>query len=90
LQLPFQFRTTQFLLTTQTISQIYKLNSENDVHYTTLHLFNGLFSSTTWVSRHQKGRTILDYNEARDDSVVDWQWHQPDHMQIILHLAPER
>jgi len=29
------------------------------LHYTALHLFNGLFSSTTWVSRHQKSRTIL-------------------------------
>jgi len=24
------------------------------------------------VSRYQKGRTILDFNEARDDG---WQWH---------------
>jgi len=35
-------------------------------------------SRTTWVS--QKGRTILDLNEARDDG---WQWYQLDHMQII-------
>jgi len=27
------------------------------------------FSWTTWVSWHQKGRTILDFNEARDDEV---------------------
>jgi len=26
---------------------------------TTLHSFNGLFSRTAWVSRHQKSRTIL-------------------------------
>ena len=26
---------------------------------TTAHSFNGLFSRTTWVSRHQKSRTIL-------------------------------
>jgi len=31
------------------------------------HPFHGLFSRTTWVSRYQKGRTILDFNEARDD-----------------------
>ena len=48
-----------------------------------LHPFNGLFSSTTLVSRHQKGNTILDLNEARDDGVVKWQWHQLDHMQTI-------
>jgi len=34
------------------------------------HLFNGLFSSTTWVSQHQKGETILYFNEARDDGVA--------------------
>ena len=28
------------------------------------------FSRTTWVSRHQKGWTILDFNEARDDGVT--------------------
>jgi len=32
--------------------------------------FNGLFSRTTSVSRHQKGRTILDFNDARDDGVA--------------------
>jgi len=32
--------------------------------------FNGLFSRTTWVSWHQKGRTILDFTEARDDGVA--------------------
>jgi len=46
------------------------------------HPFNDLFSRTTWVKRHHKGRTILDFNEARD---VGWQWHQLDHMQIILN-----
>ena len=34
------------------------------------HLFNGLFSRTTWVSRHQKGLTHLHFNEARDDGVA--------------------
>jgi len=32
--------------------------------------FNGLFSRTTWVSQHQKGRTILDFNEASDNGVA--------------------
>jgi len=48
-----------------------------------LHPFNGLFSSTTWVSWYQKGKTSLDLNEARDDGVLGWQWHQLDHMQTI-------
>ena len=50
---------------------------------TTLHLFNGLFSKTTWVSPYQKGKTSLELNEARDDGVLRWQWHQLDHMQTI-------
>ena len=49
-----------------------------------LHPFNGLFSRTTWVSwYHQKGKTSLDLNEARDDGVLGRQWHQLDHMQTI-------
>jgi len=31
------------------------------------------------VSRYQKGKTNLDFTEARDS---DWQWHQLDHMQV--------
>jgi len=37
---------------------------------TLLHPFNGRFSRTTWVSQHQKGRTILDFNRERDDGVA--------------------
>ena len=51
---------------------------------------NGLFSRTTWVSQHQKGKTSLDLSEARDYGVLEWQWHQLDHMQtscIFLHTA---
>ena len=48
-----------------------------------LHPFNDLFSRTTWVRWYQKGKTSLDLNEARDDGVLGWQWHQLDHMQTI-------
>ena len=37
------------------------------------HPFNGPFSRTTQVGRYQKGRTNLDFTEARDS---EWQWHQ--------------
>ena len=37
------------------------------------HTFNGPFSGTTRVSRYQKGKTNLDFTEARDS---EWQWHQ--------------
>ena len=47
---------------------------------TTLHPFNGLFSRTTWVSRQQKGKPFCILLE---EEMMGWQWHQPDHMQII-------
>jgi len=31
------------------------------------------------VSRYQKGKTDLDFSEARDS---EWQWHQLDYMQV--------
>ena len=49
----------------------------------TLHTFNGPFSGTTQVSRYQKGKTNLDFTEARDS---EWQWHQLGHMQICTSL----
>ena len=35
--------------------------------------FNGPLSGTTQVSRYQKGKTNLDFTEARGS---EWQWHQ--------------
>ena len=43
------------------------------------HPFNGPFSRTTQVSQYQKGKTNLDFTEARDS---EWQWHQLGHMQV--------
>jgi len=50
---------------------------------TTTPSFTGLLPRTTGVSRYQKGKTSLDSNEARDDGVWGWQWHQLDHMQAV-------
>jgi len=44
------------------------------------------FSGTIQVSRYQKGKTNLDFSEARDS---EWQWHQLGHY-ASLHLAPDR
>jgi len=41
------------------------------------------FSWTTWIIRYQKGETSLGLNQARDDGVWGWQWHQLDHMQTF-------
>ena len=40
-------------------------------HRTHTYPFNGPFSGTTPVSRYQKGKTNLDFTEARDS---EWQW----------------
>jgi len=41
--------------------------------------FNSPLSGTTRVSRYQKGKTNLDFTEARDS---EWQWHQLGQMQV--------
>ena len=40
-------------------------------------------SGTTQVSRYQKGKTNLDFTEARD---IERQWHQLGHMQVCISL----
>jgi len=50
------------------------------------HTFNGPFSGTTQVSWYQKGKTNLDFTEARDS---EWQWHQLDHMQVCTSLQTD-
>jgi len=44
------------------------------------------FSGTTQVSRYQKGKTNVDFIEARDS---EWQWHQLDHMQVCISLQTD-
>ena len=41
--------------------------------------FNGPLSRTTQLNRYQKGKTNLDFTEARD---TEWQWQQLGHMQV--------
>jgi len=50
------------------------------------HPFNGPFSWTTQVSQYQKGKTNLDFTEARDS---EWQWHQLGHMQVCTLLRTD-
>ena len=58
----------------------------NSHTHTHIHPFNGPFSGTTWVSRYQKGKTNLDFTEARDS---EWQWHQLGHMQVCTSLQTD-
>ena len=57
--------------------------STDPYSHTHTHLFNGPLSGTTRVSRYQKGKTSLDFTEARDS---EWQWHQLGHMQVCTSL----
>jgi len=43
-------------------------------------------SRTTRVSRYQKGKTNLDFTEARDS---EWQWHQLGRMQVCTLLKTD-
>ena len=54
--------------------------------HTHTHPFNGPLSGTTRVSRNQKGKTNLDFTEARDS---EWQWHQLGHMQVCTSLQTD-
>jgi len=48
--------------------------------------FNGPLFGTTQVSRYQKGKTNLDFAEARDS---EWQWHPLGHMQVCTSLQSD-
>jgi len=54
--------------------------------YTHTHPFNGPLSGTTWVSRYQKGKTNLEFTEARES---ECQWHQLGHMQVCTSLQTD-
>jgi len=51
-----------------------KLNRQKHTH---TQPFNGHYSGTTRVSWYQKGKTNVDFTEARDS---EWQWHQLGYM----------
>ena len=65
----------------------WSLSCQTHALYSTLHThthpFNGPFSGTTQVRRYQKGKTNLDFTEARDS---EWKWHHLGHMQVCTSL----
>ena len=50
------------------------------------HTFDGPLSRTTWVSRYQKGKTNLDFTEAKDS---ERQWHQLGYVQVCTSLQTD-
>jgi len=53
---------------------------------TTKQPLNGPFSGTTRVSQYHKGKTNLDFTEARDS---EWQWHRLGRMQVCTSLQTD-
>ena len=53
---------------------------------TLLHTFNCPLSGTTWVSRYQKGKTNLDFTEARDS---EWQWNPLCRMKVCTSFQTD-
>jgi len=58
----------------------------NNTNHTHTHPFNGPLSGTTRVSWYQKGKTNLDFTEARDS---EWQWNQLGRMQVCTSLQTD-
>jgi len=56
-----------------------------DKEYTHTSL-TALFSGTVRVNQWQKGKTNLDFTEARDS---EWQWHRLGHMQVCTSLQTD-
>ena len=65
-------------------------SSDTSTHHLCIHMhthpFNGPFSGTTRVRRYQKGKTNLDFTEARDS---EWQLHQLGHTQVCTSLQTD-
>ena len=69
---------------TQSINHSITRSINQSINHT--HTFNGHLSRTTRVGRYQKGKTNLDFTEARDS---EWQWHQLGHMQVCTSLQTD-
>ena len=66
---------------------VFSCKFKDFVHRNThTHPFNSPFSGTIKVSRYQKGKTNLDFTEARDS---EWQWHQLGHVQVCTSLQTD-
>ena len=70
----------------ESIYPVAKQRENNKLINTHTQPFNGPFSGTTRVSRYQKGKTNLDFTEARDS---EWQWHQLGYMQVCTLLQTD-
>jgi len=81
LVLPFWYQLIQVVIKKESVKQ----GGSSSTH-THRHPFNGPFYGTTRVSRYQKGKTSLDFTEARDS---EWQWHRLGYMQVCTSLQAD-
>ena len=85
--MPFYFNAfTRCLRFSQSLQRFLVWRYDNTNTHTHTHPFNGPFSRTTQVSWYQKGKTNLDFTEARDS---EWQWHQLGHIQVCTSLQAD-
>ena len=71
---------------TKYLFRLYIVRPNKTHTHTHTHTFNGPFSGTIRMSRYQKGKTNLDFSEARDS---EWQWHQLGYMQVCILLQTD-
>ena len=83
--LSFVLRKLKLSQPTQTCTDV-RVSPNNIQTHTHTQPFNGPFFRTTRVSQYQKGKTNLDFNEARDS---EWQRHQLGHMQVCTSLQTD-
>jgi len=67
-------------------TSLYHINLTVQCKHTHTHPFNGPLSGTTRVSWYQRGKTNLDFTEARGN---EWQWHQLGYMQLCTSLQTD-
>ena len=70
---------TEYLLTEYHLKLF---STSNNTHTRLMALLSGI----TQVSQYQKGKTNLDFTEARD---TEWQWHQLGDMQVCTSLQTD-
>jgi len=75
-----------FVKVWQTLTNIYSAYVTYTHTHTHTHPFNGPLSGTTRLSRYQKGKTNLDFTEARNS---EWQWNPLGHMQLCTSLQTD-
>ena len=85
-ELPIPTMLVESYTTTTAPSCLSQFEILGNTTHTHTHPFNGPFSGTTQVGRYQKGKTNLDFTEARDS---EWQWHQLGHMQVCTLLQTD-